>query len=104
MFYYYETVEFSNAEFYFTDGIFSESMLAIPDGFLVPLKTKGAIKLMDITNGANKGPYTLTGKDSTGDWFYHRVEWHDMDGDGDMDIITCRAREPVIPVLFGKSF
>lgn len=75
-------------------------MLAIPDGFLVPFKTKGAIKVMDIAN--NAGPYVLTAPDSSGDWFYHRVQWHDMDGDGDMDIVTCRAREPVVPVIFGK--
>ncbi|XP_045177255.2 uncharacterized protein LOC123537530 [Mercenaria mercenaria] len=85
------------------DGIFSEKMLVIPDGFLVPLKTNGAIKLVDITNGANRGPYTLTSKDSAGDWFYHRVQWHDMDGDGDQDIVTCRAREPAVPLLFGRE-
>ena len=75
-------------------------MLVIPDGFLVPFKTDGAVKLMDITN--KTGPYIISESDSSGDWFYHRVEWHDMDGDGDMDMVTCRAREPVIPVIFGK--
>ncbi|XP_052799628.1 uncharacterized protein LOC128231181 [Mya arenaria] len=85
------------------DGVFNEKMLAIPDGFLVPFKTNGAVKLVDIsTPGSSQGPYVLTDH-SSGDWFYHRVEWHDMDGDGDQDIVTCRAREPVVPVIFGRE-
>jgi len=82
------------------DGIFNEDMLVIPDGFLVPFKTNGNIKLMDITNGNYAGPFSIT---NGGSWFYHRVQWYDMDGDGDQDIITCRAREPVIPVVFGRE-
>lgn len=67
-------------------------MVAIPDGFLVPTKTDGSISLVDLDG---KGPYKLT-DDQTGKWFYHRVLWKDMDLDGDLDILTCRAREPVI--------
>ncbi|KAL4225728.1 hypothetical protein ACF0H5_016417 [Mactra antiquata] len=85
------------------DNIFTSETIVIPDGFLVPFKTKGAIKIMEITNGNINGPYTLSETDSAGDWFYHRVEWFDMDGDGDQDIVTCRAREPAIPLLFGKE-
>lgn len=83
-------------------GIFQEKLLAIPDGFLVPFKTAGNIKLVDITNRDNAVQYTITTSNG-GDWFYHRVEWHDMDGDGDQDIVTCRAREPIIPVIFGRK-
>jgi len=93
---------FTNILYPFSDGIFSQKMLAIPDGFLVPFKTNGAIKLVDVTTpGSSQGPYVLT-SNSGGDWFYHRVEWQDMDGDGDQDIVTCRAREPLIPGIFGQ--
>ena len=57
---------------------------------------------MDVSSTPYQGPYTVTRK-SGGDWFYHRVLWQDMDGDGDLDIITCRAREPAVPIIFGKE-
>ncbi|KAH3882509.1 uncharacterized protein LOC127831467 [Dreissena polymorpha] len=85
------------------DGIFQEHLLAIPDGFLVPTKTNGAIKLVDVsTPGHSVGPFIVS-EQSNGEWFYHRVEWKDMDGDGDQDIVTCRAREPIIPIIFGRK-
>ena len=76
-------------------------MVAIPDGFLVPFKDKGAIKLMDISQSPATGPYTLT-DGSGGNYFYHRVIWKDMDHDGDADILTARAREPILS-LFGMT-
>lgn len=30
-------------------------------------------------------------------WFYHRVLWKDADGDGLLDIFTCRARQENFP-------
>lgn len=29
-------------------------------------------------------------------WFYHKVIWRDMDGDGLLDILTARATKPII--------
>lgn len=77
-------------------------MVAIPDGFLVPFKDDGYIYLVDISGSTPQGPYKLTDH-TEGKWFYHRVVWKDMDGDGDLDILTCRAREPVFSI-FCKLF
>lgn len=73
-------------------------MVAIPDGFLVPFKDDGYIYLVDISGSTPQGPYKLTDH-TEGKWFYHRVVWKDMDGDGDLDILTCRAREPVFSIF-----
>lgn len=81
-------------------------MVAIPDGFLVPFKDDGYIYLVDISGSTPQGPYKLTDH-TEGKWFYHRVVWKDMDGDGDLDILTCRAREPIFSIfcklLFNES-
>ncbi|XP_046577390.1 uncharacterized protein LOC124285231 isoform X2 [Haliotis rubra] len=79
-------------------NVFNSSMVAIPDGFLVPFKTKGGIKLVNISGSAVGAPVRIT-EESGEDWFYHRVQWVDMDNDGDYDALTCRARKP----LFGSE-
>lgn len=73
-------------------------MVVIPDGFLVPFKDDGYIYIVDISGSTPRGPYKLTDH-TEGKWFYHRVLWKDMDGDGNLDILTCRAREPVFSIF-----
>ncbi len=71
-------------------GVFASPMLLIPGGFLVPGKSTGAIALLN--------PSTLESKDITkpkGGFWYHRVMWKDMDGDGKLDILTARANKPM---------
>lgn len=36
-------------------------------------------------------PIAISSSEDAVDWFYHRVEWHDMDNDGDLDAVTARA-------------
>lgn len=84
--------------FFFIESVFGKRMVAIPDGFLVPFKDDGYIYLVDISGSTPQGPYKLTDH-TEGKWFYHRVMWKDMDGDGDLDILTCRAREPVFSIF-----
>ncbi|KAJ8298842.1 hypothetical protein KUTeg_022902 [Tegillarca granosa] len=77
------------------EPVFNRRLVAIPDGFLVPFKTDGSISIIDISQEPPKGPYKISGSDG---WFYHRVIWKDMDNDGDFDILTCRAKEPIIGI------
>ena len=39
----------------------------------------------------NKGPHDP--------YFYHRVRWADMDGDGDNDLVTARAMSNGVDVI-----
>jgi len=36
-------------------------------------------------------PIIVARQDAGIKWYYHRVEWHDMNGDGFKDIVTERA-------------
>lgn len=73
-------------------------MLSIAGGFLVPFKTKGSIRLVDLSSGSPVHPIEITVSDDH-QWFYHRVLWIDMNGDGTKDAVTCRAKKSLI----GKS-
>jgi hypothetical protein len=73
----------------------------VAGGFLVPGKT-GALTMVQ-PNGAIQNltkPGVVTEK--KGGWFYHRVMWRDMDGDGRLDILTARAQKPIIGSAQGE--
>ena len=75
--------------------------IVVPDGFLVPFKDSGGVYLVPATcnrkvGAANAGQIQLTQKES---YFYHKVEWRDMNGDGKLDILTAHAKKP----LFGSG-
>jgi len=77
--------------------IFGGNGIAVAGGFLVPFKSNGGIwyspqnEQGDFTNWVNL--YQKNG------WFYHRIEYYDVNQDGKLDIITCRARKS----LFGGT-
>ncbi|KAK7462027.1 hypothetical protein BaRGS_00038556 [Batillaria attramentaria] len=80
------------------EAVFDQSgLVSVAGGFLVPFKNHGSLTLFDMTV-APPVKHVLT--DSTAaSWFYHRVEWRDMNGDGLLDIVTCRAKSH----LFGST-
>ena len=68
--------------------------VAVPDGFLVPLKSTGAVYMMDANCNGNCKPIELTTPKK--EWWYGQVVFRDMNGDGKMDIITARATKPIV--------
>jgi hypothetical protein len=71
--------------------IFGANTYAVADGFLVPGKGTGSVTIFNTENNIS---FKVT-KDKSG-FFYHRVIWHDMNGDGLLDLITARGKKPMI--------
>lgn len=82
-----------------TENVFGPNMVAIPDGFLVPFKKKGSISILNITSDPAQGPYKISDDDGKTEWFYHKVVWKDIDKDGLLDAVTCRATEKGLGLL-----
>ena len=68
--------------------------IAVPDGFLVPLKSTGAVYMMDANCNGKCQPIELTKPKN--EWWYGQVVFRDMNLDGKMDIITARATKPIL--------
>ncbi|CAH1800870.1 unnamed protein product [Owenia fusiformis] len=68
--------------------VFGHEAIHAPDGFLVPGKDEGTVNIIDMRNNPPT-THQLIPRDW---WFYHRVTWMDMNGDGRIDIVTARAR------------
>jgi len=59
-------------------------------GFLVPSKTRGKLQFYDMSAAVpNTTTINIASADPR-DYSYHRVQFRDMDGDGDLDAITAR--------------
>ena len=77
--------------------VFGRHTYTVADGFLVPGKGTGSITVFNTDNDVS---FKIT-KDKGG-FFYHRVIWHDMNGDGLLDAITARAKKPMIGRASGE--
>eukprot|EP00057_Strongylocentrotus_purpuratus_P004366 XP_003728542.1 PREDICTED: uncharacterized protein LOC100889205 [Strongylocentrotus purpuratus] len=66
----------------------------VANGFLVPTKQAGSVGLIEAhqDTSADPAPYhDLTSGSTSENWWYHRVYFVDVDGDGRKDILTARA-------------
>jgi hypothetical protein len=73
----------------------ANSFVLTAQGFFVsPQKSTGSVNLLDVT----KFPTVVKQQVSTDKSanFYHQAVWHDVNGDGMMDIIAARTYKPLI--------
>jgi len=89
----------------------SDGYLAVADGFGTPAAHDGCIAIVNtntnlpanvgdiqfISQGCGQGNLLQT------KYFYHYIEWVDMDGDGDLDILTARGSSLTSPVTLDAS-
>ncbi|XP_078584723.1 uncharacterized protein LOC144866903 [Branchiostoma floridae x Branchiostoma japonicum] len=74
------------------DDVFHQSgILSVPSGFFSPTKTHGTVDLLQGWSQHEVSPVTISSQAAGEEWFYHRVEWVDMNGDGRKDALTARA-------------
>ncbi|MEB3330544.1 MAG: VCBS repeat-containing protein [Candidatus Sericytochromatia bacterium] len=73
----------------------------VAGGFLVPGKT-GALTI--VSPGGATRALTATGPvtERKPGFFYHRAMWRDMDGDGRLDVLTARAKKPIMGPTVGE--
>lgn len=68
------------------------AVVATAGGFLVPGHGTGTINLFDVSDpNSPVGTQVSTDKKN---WFYHKIVWYDVDGDGLLDIVAARATAP----------
>jgi hypothetical protein len=74
-------------------SLFGVPGVIISGGFLVPGRTSGGLWFSSLVNGKPGDQVELyRGRD----YFYHQVEFYDVNQDGKMDILTCRANKPLV--------
>lgn len=74
--------------------------LVVAGGFLVPSFQTGGIWFIPTEPSLDQPPQRILPKDK--EWFYHRVRFADMTGDGKLDLVTARAKKPIIGSSAGE--
>eukprot|EP00518_Triparma_eleuthera_P018673 CAMPEP_0197551726 /NCGR_PEP_ID=MMETSP1320-20131121/5279_1 /TAXON_ID=91990 /ORGANISM="Bolidomonas sp., Strain RCC2347" /LENGTH=438 /DNA_ID=CAMNT_0043112259 /DNA_START=33 /DNA_END=1349 /DNA_ORIENTATION=+ len=75
-------------------SMFGFNALAVGHGFLVPGHATGGLSIVNLDD-LTMPPATISA--DIDNWFYHKAFARDMDGDGDLDFVTARCRDNVIP-------
>jgi len=75
------------------EGALPFTALAVPDGFLVPGKSTGAVYLLPNPEDVASKAIKIT-TDKKG-YFYHMTQWMDVDGDGLVDCVTARGTKGI---------
>ena len=80
---------------YAPSSLFGEEGVVAAGGFLVPGKSNGGIWYSPRNKDNVQGSWVPLYKDNHG-YFYHRIFVMDVDGDGQDDILSCRATKPML--------
>lgn len=79
------------------EAIFGADYIALGSGFLTPGNNTGAVSAINL---ATQEVFPLAA--SKKDYFYHRVHFADINGDGRLDAVTARAKKPLIGASDGE--
>ncbi|KAI9830559.1 MAG: hypothetical protein M1838_005787 [Thelocarpon superellum] len=72
--------------------LFGSDGVVVGGGFLVPGKSDGGLYFSPSANGASGDFVELY---SQSGWFYHRALFADVDNDGKLELVSCRANKPI---------
>ncbi|KAJ3091796.1 hypothetical protein HK102_013387 [Quaeritorhiza haematococci] len=82
-------------------AVFGQESVVVAGGWFVPTKRTGGVwYAVRNQDGSFQDWIPVVQKP---EWFYHRVLYYDMDGDGQLDPISCRVQKPLLADFgFGK--